>query len=111
MRIAANPARVLEGKLANVEQRARDQRGNMGTSLDATIYRGEVIRLPRKMQKGSGAPSICWQCGSQLQRAPGKGLGLFYFNLVRDKADVTHRVHGDCTRQAIIDGNKLEPAK
>lgn len=67
--------------------------------------------LPKKTQTGSGAPSFCWHCNSQLQRAPGKGLGLFYFHVVQDRAGVNHRVHGDCTREAIADGCKLvEPA-
>jgi hypothetical protein len=46
-------------------------------------------------------------CLRQLQRAPGKGRGLFYFNLVRDKGGAEHRVHGDCTKQALDDGNVL----
>lgn len=62
------------------------------------------------MRTGSGAPSLCWHCGSQLRRAAGKGMGLFYFNLVRDRAGVEHRVHGDCTRPAMDDGAKLVPA-
>ena len=61
-----------------------------------------------RMRQGSGAPSFCWHCNSQLQRAPGKGLGLFYFNLVRDRGGVYHRVHGGaCTEDAVKDGNKL----
>jgi len=60
-----------------------------------------------RMRQGSGAPSFCWMCNSQLQRAPGKGLGLFYFELVRDRAGVEHRVHGDpCLADAIADGHK-----
>lgn len=55
------------------------------------------------MLKVSGAPSFCWHCMRQLQRAPGKGLGLFYANIVRDKAGIDHRVHGDCTQMAIAD--------
>lgn len=61
-----------------------------------------------RLRQGSGAPSLCWHCLRQLQRAPGKGLGLFYFNLVRDRVGVEHRVHGDpCTRLSIADGNSL----
>lgn len=59
----------------------------------------------KKMQKGSGAPTFCWRCNRQLQRAPGKGLGLFYFNLVLGDG-VPRRVHGDCTQQAVVDGAK-----
>lgn len=45
---------------------------------------------------------------NQLQRAPGKGLGLFYFNIIRDSVGVEHRVHGSpCTRLALNDGHKL----
>lgn len=58
-----------------------------------------------KMRQGSGAPTFCWHCNLQLQRAPGKGRGLFYFNLVEDKAGVQHRVHGDCTRLILNEGN------
>lgn len=60
-----------------------------------------------KMRNGSGAPSFCWQCMKQLQRAPGKGLGLFYFHLVRGADGIEHRVHGDCVRPAQDDGAKL----
>lgn len=60
-----------------------------------------------KAQQASGAPSFCWICNKQLQRAPGKGLGLFYFFTVRDPAGIEHRVHGEvCTQIAINDGNK-----
>jgi hypothetical protein len=59
-------------------------------------------------RQGTGAPSFCWQCSRQLQRAPGKGKGLFYFHLIRDRAGVEHRVHGSpCLRLAIADGHKL----
>lgn len=62
-------------------------------------------------RKGAGSPSFCWRCMRQLQRAPGKGLGLFFFNLVRDRAGVEHRVHADaCTRAAVADGNTLVTA-
>ena len=77
--------------------------------LAGTVYTGAVIRTPKKMMTGSGAPSFCWQCGNQLQRAPGKGAGLFFFNLVTGPDDQPHRVHGDCTEQAILDGCKLAP--
>lgn len=56
---------------------------------------------------GSGSPSFCWHCNKQLHRAPGKGQGLFFFNLVRGPDGIEHRVHGDCTRQAIEDGAKF----
>ncbi len=56
---------------------------------------------------GSGAPSFCWHCNAQLHRAPGKGLGLFFFNLVLGPDGIEHRVHGDCTRQAINDGSEF----
>jgi hypothetical protein len=60
-----------------------------------------------RMQQGSGAPSFCWVCFKQLQRAPGKGKGLFYFNVVKDVAGVEHRTHGgECLRSAVADGNK-----
>lgn len=59
-----------------------------------------------RMQQGTGAPSFCWVCFKQLQRAPGKGKGLFYFNVVEDVAGVEHRTHGgECLRSAIADGN------
>jgi hypothetical protein len=60
-----------------------------------------------RMRQGSGAPSLCWHCLRQLQRAPGRGMGLFYFNLVRDRGGAEHRVHGDCTRLALADGATL----
>lgn len=63
--------------------------------------------MSRRMQTGSGAPSFCWHCFKQLQRAPGKGLGLFYFDLVLDADGVEHRVHGDCAALAVADGAKL----
>jgi hypothetical protein len=58
-----------------------------------------------KLRKGGGAPTFCWMCGKQLQRAPGRGL--FYFNLVRDPDAREHRVHGDCTQPAVDAGNRL----
>jgi len=61
-----------------------------------------------KIRQGSGAPSFCWHCNRQLMRAPGKGLGLFYFNLVLGDDGHEHRIHGgECTRQATSDGAKL----
>lgn len=64
------------------------------------------------MQKGAGAPTFCWVCNRQLKRAPGKGLGLFYFHIVVDRVNGTHRVHGECLRIAKEDGAKLvTPAK
>lgn len=69
----------------------------------------------QRMRQGSGAPSLCWHCLKQLQRAPGRGLGLFYFELVRDRAGVEHRVHGGaCLSETVADGNTFipqEPAK
>lgn len=63
--------------------------------------------MSKPARKGSGAPSFCWVCGRQLQRAPGKGLGLFYFELVRDRGGAEHRVHqSNCLPTAIADGNK-----
>lgn len=60
-----------------------------------------------RMQQGSGGPSFCWVCNHQLRRAPGRGLGLFYFELVVDPDGVAHRVHGfPCLRTAVEDGNK-----
>ena len=43
----------------------------------------------------------------QLRRASGRGLGLFFFAIVRDRYGVEHRVHGDCVRHAAEDGAKL----
>lgn len=61
----------------------------------------------RRLEQGSGAPSFCWHCSKQLQRAPGKGLGLFYFRIVIDQDGIAHRVHGDCVQWAIGDGVKV----
>jgi hypothetical protein len=58
------------------------------------------------LRQGSGV-SLCWVCLRQLQRAPGRNRGLFYFNLVRDRGGAEHRVHGDCTKPALDDGNVL----
>ena len=61
-----------------------------------------------RARQGSGAPTFCWHCNKQLQRAPGKGLGLFYFELVRDPKDpmeTEHRVHStDCLQAAKHEG-------
>ena len=63
--------------------------------------------MKQRMQQGSGSPSFCWHCFKQLQRAPGKGKGLFYFEIVRDQAGVDHRVHGGaCLRLVVADGVK-----
>jgi hypothetical protein len=59
------------------------------------------------MRQGGGAPSFCWHCNKQLQRAPGKGKGLFYFHLVLDPVGTEHRVHGDCLAPALLDGAKF----
>lgn len=75
--------------------------------LTGTVYTGAVIRAPKKMLTGSGAPSFCWHCGNQLQRAPGNGAGLFFFNLVTGPDGEQHRIHGDCTDRAVLDGCKL----
>lgn len=61
--------------------------------------------MSKRMRQGSGGPAFCWVCMRQLQRAPGKGKGLFYFHLVRDKSGNEHRVHGDCLAAAIEDGH------
>jgi hypothetical protein len=60
-----------------------------------------------RLRQGGGAPSFCWVCNRQLQRAPGKGLGLFYFHVVADRGGHEHRIHGDCLQQAKADGAKL----
>lgn len=109
MKVSANLSRQLEGITATVEQRAKALRGSVESPLAGPFYVDRFTdKPPRKMRTGSGAPSICWVCGKQLQRAKGKGLGLFYFNLVRDRANVEHRVHGSpCTQMAIDDGAKV----
>jgi hypothetical protein len=43
-------------------------------------------------------------------RAPGKGKGLFFFDVVVDRDGIEHRVHGDCAAMAIGDGVKLKAA-
>lgn len=99
--------RITAGIAETVERNSKAMRGNGPSPLAATAYTGDRTALPKRMQTGSGSPSFCWHCGRQLQRAPGKGLGLFYFNIVRDGGGVEHRVHGDCTKPAIDDGAKV----
>lgn len=54
--------------------------------------------MSRPIQTGTKAtgPSFCWYCNRMLRRAPGKGLGLFFFAVVTDKQGNPHRVHGQC---------------
>jgi len=60
-----------------------------------------------KSRIGGEWPSFCWHCNKQLQRAPGKGLGLFYFHIVIGPDGHEHRVHGGkCLRGAVEDGSK-----
>ena len=59
-----------------------------------------------KARQGSGAPTFCWQCNRQLHRAPGKGLGLFFFELVLGTDGHQHRIHQDCLPDAKADGHK-----
>ena len=67
----------------------------------------QTTKFDKRMRTGSGAPSFCWHCNSQLMRAPGKGLGLYFFDLVLDRDGLQHRVHREpCLAQAIADGNK-----
>lgn len=62
--------------------------------------------MSKRMMQGSGAPIHCWICGKQLQRAPGKGLGLVYFRLVFAE-EHERRVHGfPCFDMAKKDGAK-----
>jgi hypothetical protein len=61
-----------------------------------------------KMEQGSGSPKFCWHCGKQLRRAPGKGMGLFYFRTLVDPLGAEHRVHGDCAQSAIGDSVRLK---
>lgn len=66
--------------------------------------------MTRRMQQGAGAPSFCWVCMRQLRRAPGKGLGLFFFDMVTDQDGRRHRVHGSpCLDQALADGATRTP--
>jgi hypothetical protein len=60
-----------------------------------------------KARQGNGSPSFCWVCRRQLMRAPGKGKGLFYFEIVQDPDGIEHRVHQSiCLQEAIADRNK-----
>ena len=97
-----------------VRQTQSMQRRGLGPDTGDHILAGPIFvdrsaqKVPQKMQTGAGAPSHCWYCFNQLRRARGKGLGLFYFNIVTDRDDVQHRVHGfPCTRLAIDDGCRL----
>lgn len=104
MIIKENKARQVAGALETARRDAKAAVGGSACALAGPVYIDRSAqRVPRKMQQGNGAPSMCWICGRQLQRAPGKGLGLFYFNRVRDRGGVTHRVHGDCTKHAFND--------
>lgn len=108
--IPANQERQAEGARDTARRHTRAMSGSVPTTLASIVYTDAGSqRVPRRMRKGSGGPSLCWVCGNQLQRAPGKGLGLFYFNLVTDRGCVEHRVHGDCTQPAIDDGCKVVP--
>lgn len=60
-----------------------------------------------KSETGAGAPSFCWVCFKQLQRAPGKGKGLFFFLRVVGADGEQHRIHGDCLADAKAEGAKL----
>ena len=87
--------RACEG-IAETAARNAKLSGTESSLLAGTIFvDSRRPKKPRKMLQGSGPPSICWHCLKQLQRAPGQGLGLFYFLLVREDG-VEHRVHGDC---------------
>ena len=61
----------------------------------------------KNCEQGAGAPSFCWVCFSQLQRAPGKGKGLFYFRRVIGRDGMEHRIHDNCLTEAQADGAKL----
>lgn len=107
-RIAENPQRRADGVADSARKNAQATSGGISCLLSATVYTAPKKALPKKMQRGSGPPKFCWVCGKQLQRAPGKGLGLFYFNRVIDQGGVEHRVHGfPCTETAIHDGAKV----
>lgn len=71
----------------------------------------KAAKIDKKARQGSGAPSFCWICGKQLMRAPGKGKGLFFFDIVIGRGDdEQHRVHRtQCLRVALDDGNKYLP--
>lgn len=105
--VEKNIDRIYSGIAETMERDSKAKRGSTGCTLSATVYTGDRTAIPKRMQTGSGSPSFCWHCGRQLQRAPGKGLGLFYFNIVRDGGGIEHRVHGDCTKPAIDDGAKV----
>lgn len=61
-----------------------------------------------RCEQGIGNPKFCWHCSKQLQRAKGKGLGLFYFRTVIDPQGTEHRVHNDCVKHVVGDGVKLK---
>lgn len=107
MKVAANLERQLSGVLETAERNAKARVGNGSSPMAGPFFVGAKQKLPRKMMTGSGAPSLCWHCLKQLQRAPGRGLGLFYFHLVIGADGNRHRVHGDCLRPALDDGAKL----
>lgn len=70
------------------------------------------MNLDKTMRQGAGAPSFCWVCNRQLMRAKGKGLGLFYFDIVRDRDGIEHRVHrAACLESAKQDGLKYVSSK
>jgi hypothetical protein len=56
-------------------------------------------------------PTFCWQCDKKLRSAPGKGEGLYFFDLVLGDDGHQHRVHGRCVKRAEDDGHKLIPNK
>lgn len=60
-----------------------------------------------KTRKASDGPRWCWQCERQLQWAAGKGKGLFYYVLMRDKQAIPRRVHAGCVEAAKSDGLKV----
>ena len=109
--VKANIKRQAEGIKTTAERNFRALAGAMSGTLAMTVYTDKAVqRMPRKMQTGSGSPSLCWMCLRQKQRAPGKGLGLFYFNVVLDRHGAEHRVHGTpCTQDAFNDGARLKP--
>ncbi len=59
-------------------------------------------------QKGSAkdGPTFCWHCNKKLHHAPGKGLGLFYFQHVVGPDGIKRRVHDACVRLAVAEGAK-----
>ncbi len=62
-----------------------------------------ALRGPRKFK--DGGPSFCWHCNKQLMLMKGGG---FAFGLVRDKANVEHRVHKQCLPRAVAEGDVKE---